>query len=284
MIRTTLTLGAAQSREIAVNALDRYLAMSAAPVRDSAETVVGVAVIFHDITRLKKLEEVRREFVANVSHELRTPLSIFQGYLEMLQENPNLPRPELVESLRVLRKHSQRLNTLVEDLLTLARLESRGNSLELAPVRLEEFLRAMEQDWKLKFSAKEVRFRLDLEPNLPEMTADSFRLEQVMHNLLENALKYTPAQGEVAVIAKQSSRLDGPDGARGDRVARRRHRQRHSGQPICRIFFSASIGRTKRAAAPLAAPAWGFPSSNTSSSSTMGAFMRKVLTERELPW
>jgi two-component system phosphate regulon sensor histidine kinase PhoR len=62
----------------------------------------------------------------------------------------------------------------------------------------------MEEDWRLKFLAKEVRFRLELEPELPEITADSFRLEQVMHNLLENALKYTPAQGEVVVAAKAS--------------------------------------------------------------------------------
>ncbi len=202
-IRAVLDEGAAQSREIALTSSGRHLAMSASPVRDSAGTILGVAAIFHDITLLKQLEEVRREFVANVSHELRTPLSIFQGYVELLQENPGMPREELERNLQVLRKHSTRLNLLVEDLLTLARLESRSrlDEMERAPLRIDALLRGVGEDWKLKFAAKQVAFRLETAPDLPAISGDAFRLEQVFYNLLENALKYTPVGGTVSIEA-----------------------------------------------------------------------------------
>lgn len=212
VVRTALSSGEAESREIALDASSRHLAMSAAPVRDSAGTILGVAAIFHDITRLKQLEQVRREFVANVSHELRTPLSIFQGHLEMLLDDPDLPREDLQHSLQVLQKHSQRLNALVADLLTLARLESRHGALALVPVQLGVLLQGISQDWTLKFSAKNVKFRLDITPDLPPVMADGFRIEQVMYNLLENALKYTPGGGEVAIVVRHGRHLQSPDG------------------------------------------------------------------------
>ena len=205
VIRTTLSTGEAKSREITVGISGRHLAMSAAPVRDASETVLGVAATFHDITQLKKLEQVRRDFVGNVSHELRTPLSIFQGHLEMLLEDPNLSPEERHNSLVVLKKHSQRLNALVEDLLTLARLESRHGSPELAPVHLDRILEEIAQDWKFKFSSNRIQFRCEVAPDLPPIHADAFRLEQVMYNLLDNARKYTPAGGEVIVIARPAS-------------------------------------------------------------------------------
>ena len=202
VVRTALKTSEPQSREIAVAAAGRHFAVSAAPVRDAAGAILGVAAIFHDITRLKQLEEVRREFVANVSHELRTPLSIFQGHVEWLRDNPDLPRAEQVESFQVLSKHSSRLNALVEDLLTLARLESRKDDLKLTPVWVAEFLRGIGADWKLKFNGKQVGFRLEIGVGDAAVLADSFRLEQVFTNLLENALKFTPSGGEVLIEAQ----------------------------------------------------------------------------------
>jgi len=202
VVRTALREGETESREVSIDLVGRHLAISAAPVRDAAGAVFGVAATFHDLTRLKQLEQVRREFVANVSHELRTPLSIFQGYLETLQETPDVPRDELQRSLQVLMRHSQRLNALVEDLLTLARLESRQGSVDLAPVDLQAFLFAMEQDWTLKFSTNRVRLKFDAAEGVPPLQGDVFRLEQVMYNLLDNARKYTPPGGEVTVSAR----------------------------------------------------------------------------------
>ncbi|MCX6966406.1 MAG: ATP-binding protein [Verrucomicrobia bacterium] len=214
VLRKALATGEVQFREIEMIASKRHLALSAAPVRDSAGAVLGVAATFHDISRVKQLEEVRRDFVANVSHELRTPLSIFQGYVEMLRENPELPREEISSTLQVLSKHSTRLNALVEDLLSIARLESRQDGLKLAPWDAARFLSSVEEDWRLKFQAQEVRFCIEIAPDLPSICVDHFKLEQVFNNLLENALKYTPAGGSVTLRAAQapaSGELSGTD-------------------------------------------------------------------------
>jgi two-component system phosphate regulon sensor histidine kinase PhoR len=201
LVRDALTAELATSREVILTTSAKHLAVSAAPVRDEKGVILGVAAIFHDITRLKQLEQVRKEFVANVSHELRTPLSIFQGYVEMMLEDADMPKDELVHSLQVLARHSNRLNALVEDLLTLARLESRSDDLKLAPVNLAEFFGALEEDWHLKFNEKKVNLIFDLQPDLPNILGDTFRLEQVFYNLLDNALKYTAANGQVTLKA-----------------------------------------------------------------------------------
>ena len=212
VLRRALTTGEAQFREIELTAPHRHLAMSAASVRDSAGNILGVAATFHDITRIKQLEEVRRDFVANVSHELRTPLSIFQGYLELLRENPELPREEMGRVLQVLSKHSTRLNALVEDLLSIARLESRRDELNLAPWDAPAFFRGVEEDWRLKFQTKEVHFCLEIAPDLPSICVDAFKLGQVFNNLLENALKYTPQHGNVTISAARALATAGTPG------------------------------------------------------------------------
>ncbi|MEI8233940.1 MAG: ATP-binding protein [Verrucomicrobiota bacterium] len=212
VLRQVLAEGEAQSREITLSHPSRHLAMSAAPVRDEADGILGAAVTFHDITRIHQLEEVRRDFVANVSHELRTPLSIFQGYVEMLREHPDLPREEIGKTLQILSKHSTRLNALVEDLLTLARLESRRDELEREPIDLAAFLRGVEIDWKLKFQGARIQFDAEVAPELPALCGDTFRLEQVFNNLLENALKYTPPEGAVTLRAQRAPAADGTPG------------------------------------------------------------------------
>jgi len=212
VLRKVMTTGEAQFREIALTAPSRHLAMSAAPVRDSVGAILGVAVTFHEITRIKQLEEVRRDFVANVSHELRTPLSIFQGYVELLRDNPDLPREEVAQTLQVLSKHSTRLNALVEDLLSIARLESRKDELKLASLNTAAFLREVAAGWKLKFEANQVSFCTEIAPDCPMLSADAFRLEQVFNNLLENALKYTPPQGSVVIHATRALATDGTPG------------------------------------------------------------------------
>ena len=175
--------------------------LSAVPLRDT-DGHPGVVMIFRDISRLKQLEEVRREFVANVSHELRTPLSIFQGYLETLIDSPGLSPEDAHPMLLVMNKHSRRLNALVEDLLILARLESREEKLTLAPLEVGNFLRESVADWKLRAAEKKIVLTAELSPGLPRITADSFRLEQVMGNLIDNAIKYTEPGGRVWLRAQ----------------------------------------------------------------------------------
>ncbi len=174
----------------------RHLALEATPIRESSGKI-AVLVICRDITRLKQLEDVRREFVANVSHELRTPLAIFQGYLENLLDNPDVAREALVEVLEILKRHSTRLNALVEDLLELARLESRAESLRLEPVDPRSLVANVAADWNLHAKAKGIHLSVECDEGAPVFEADAFRVEQVLSNLVENAIKYTDADGIV---------------------------------------------------------------------------------------
>ena len=202
IISAVLRTGAAQEREISRNGgrPARHFAVNAMPLRE-ARGNPGVVMILRDVTRLRQLEDVRKEFVANVSHELRTPLSIFQGYTETLIDNPDLPPEDARPMLDIMRKHSRRLNALVEDLLILARLESRDDKLQLAPLEVGKFLRESVTDWSLRSAEKKIALTADIAPGVPVISADAFRLEQVMGNLIENAIKYTNSGGSVTVRA-----------------------------------------------------------------------------------
>ena len=203
MIADALTTGTPQERELEVSRTDGHvLAVSAAPMRD-ASGELGARVLFRDITRLSRLEHIRRDFVANVSHELRTPLAIFQGWVENLQDNPEMSREDQITAFSVLEKHSRRLNALVEDLLTLARLEARREELDREPLDVSVFLAELNRDWSARTGSKHVNIRLEVADGIPAISADRMRIEQVFTNLLENAFKYTPTDGEIVLGAKR---------------------------------------------------------------------------------
>ena len=202
LVTSALKTGEPQSREITMSVAKppRHFAVHAVPMRDQAGGP-GVVTIVRDISRLKQLEDVRREFVANVSHELRTPLSIFHGYLENLLDAPTMPRKEQAEILEILRKHSCRLNALLEDLLTIARLESRHEELEKERLNLGDLLRGATADWAGKVREKKLTLTVEASRDLPAVWADPLRLEQVLNNLLENAVKYTNEGGQICLRA-----------------------------------------------------------------------------------
>jgi two-component system phosphate regulon sensor histidine kinase PhoR len=186
--------------ELATRGESIQLVLSASPLRDAAGQPRALVVV-RDVSRLRRLEEMRSELVANVSHELRTPLSIFHGYLENLLETPELVVGEVQSSLAVMRKHSLRMNALVEDLLTLARLESGRDLLEPEPTDMGAFLAETLQDWKPQAAAKGIRMELEAAGALPEPLLDARKLNQILANLLDNALKHTPAGGAVTLRA-----------------------------------------------------------------------------------
>lgn len=202
LVTTALRTGEPQSAEIEMTAArpPRHFAVHAEPMRDD-EGRPGVVAIFRDHSRLKQLEDVRREFVANVSHELRTPLSIFHGYVENLLDDPTMPRKEQAEVFAILRKHSLRLNALLEDLLILARLESRYDQLQREPLEPAAFLHGVLETWQERAAQKQLVLVPETPGDLPTLQADPMRLEQVLNNLLENAIKYSPAGGRITIRA-----------------------------------------------------------------------------------
>ena len=177
--------------------------LHAVATKNEAGEITGALVLFHDITELKKMDQVRRDFVANVSHELRTPLSILRGYIETLLDNPKTPPEELTRILRVMERHSDRLELLVEDLLTLARLESANPNLQMEKVDLSSFLPEMVRDWEKKVTSKQLNIIVDLPTGLPPIFADRTRLQEALYNLLDNAVKYSRERGEIRLSARQ---------------------------------------------------------------------------------
>lgn len=171
--------------------------------KNEAGEITGALILFHDITELKKMDQVRRDFVANVSHELRTPLSILRGYIETLLDSPKTPPEELTRILRVMERHSDRLELLVEDLLTLAQLESGNPNLQMGTVDLPSFLSEMVRDWEKKLTSKQLNMSVDVPPDLSPIHVDRTRLQEALYNLLDNAVKYSRQYGEIRLSARQ---------------------------------------------------------------------------------
>jgi two-component system, OmpR family, phosphate regulon sensor histidine kinase PhoR len=176
---------------------ERWLQVNAAAIFNSAGEREGTILVFHDLTRLKQLERTREEFVANVSHELRTPLSLIKGYVETLLEGAR-NNPEVAERfLRIIERNAQRLDLLIQDLLTISALESGRVKLNLQPVELRPLAEKVFTDLKARAEEKDVKLVNQLNDLIA--VADAHRLEQVFANLVDNAIKYGRAQGIVTV-------------------------------------------------------------------------------------
>jgi len=180
---------------------ERWLQVNAAAITNAAGERDGTILVFHDLTRLKQLERQREEFVANVSHELRTPLSLIKGYVETLLDGAK-DNPEVADRfLKIIERNSNRLDLLIQDLLTISALESGRMKLELSPVDLHALA-----DKVLNFlHTKAENKNVTLVNELPAITmnADANRLDQVLANLVDNAIKYGRAEGTVIVGGKK---------------------------------------------------------------------------------
>jgi len=199
-IQAALDHARARVAEVSAPDRKRQLQLTAVPITQNGEAS-GVVAVFHDISRLKQADEIRRDFVANVSHELRTPLSIFHGNLETLLEPGDLDENETRHIYEVMKRHSDRLNLLVNDLLSLARLESKEANLQLAEIKLRDFLEDVTGDWAKRLAGKNLRLELEVPDNFPTVHADERRLEEVVHNLLDNAVKYSHQKGRIVLNA-----------------------------------------------------------------------------------
>jgi two-component system phosphate regulon sensor histidine kinase PhoR len=176
---------------------ERWLRVNAAVISNSAGEREGMIMVFHDLTRLKQLERTREEFVANVSHELRTPLSLIKGYIETLLDGAR-NNPEVAERfLKIIERNTNRLDLLIQDLLTISALESGRMKLNLQPVDLHALAEKALNDLHSRAENKNVTLANEL-PLLP-IRADANRLDQVFANLVDNAIKYGRPNGKVTV-------------------------------------------------------------------------------------
>lgn len=159
--------------------------------------------VLHDITRQRKLEALRKEFVANVSHELRTPLSVIKGYIETLVDgHREMPIGDRDKFLHTIQRHTERLNSLLEDLLTLSRLESINPGLARESVALATLIGGILDDYRGRPASAQHRLNISLDPAVGAALIDPLKITQVFENLLDNALKYTPAGSHIDLSAR----------------------------------------------------------------------------------
>lgn len=176
----------------------RYLQINALALRSAAGVRDGALLVFHDMTRLRQLESVRQEFVANVSHELRTPLSLIKSAAETLIDGGKNDPVVTSRFLEIIEKHSDRLNLLIDDLLLLARLDSGRVELKLEPMPLRDAAQEALDDAALIARARGTELVNDV-PSGVLAEVDPDRLRQVLANLIANAIKYGRAQGRVTL-------------------------------------------------------------------------------------
>jgi len=168
------------------------------------QLLIGAVAVFHDITDLKALEKIRKDFVANVSHELRTPVSVIKGYAEtLLSEGRALPQEKAALFTGIIYSHAERLANLISDLLTLSRIESGALTLEPVPLRIDAAVGAAVRLLEPKAQAKGIRIiSTESLENMPAVLADPGKLEQVLVNLLENAVKFSTDHGTIILSAE----------------------------------------------------------------------------------
>jgi two-component system phosphate regulon sensor histidine kinase PhoR len=160
-----------------------------------------VILVFHDMTELRRLEIIRKDFVANVSHELRTPLTSIKGYIEALLDGAKDDPETSTKFLDIILKQSDRLNLILEDLLQLSKIESGQVQFKREPLHIQGVIERTLAMIKPLADKKGHRLVSFVEDNLPAVLGDEDRLMQVLSNLLDNAVKYTPEKGTIAVAA-----------------------------------------------------------------------------------
>ncbi|TAL24468.1 MAG: sensor histidine kinase, partial [Nitrospirae bacterium] len=186
------------AREIAVAyPKELYLMTTAVPFYYPVESekISGTILSLHDITQLKQLENVRKDFVANVSHEIKTPITAIRGFAETLLEGAIDDRENALKFLRTIKNHSVRLNSLVEDLLTLSRIELGDIKIEPANINLNDIVDTVFTTLRDKAGQKGIYLKKEIPNEISMITADRNRLIQILLNLVDNAIKFTEKGG-----------------------------------------------------------------------------------------
>ncbi len=194
-------------REIAIlGDPDVFLRAHGVTVRDALDLKIGALVVLHDVTRLKKLENIRRDFVANVSHELKTPVTSIRGFLETLKEGAIHDPENATRFLDILIRQTERLDMILEDLLSLSRIERDGERGEIVLEHkpLKDVIDAVGKSCSQKAQAKNIALEFDVEGHLVGRINPTL-LEQAVVNLVENAIKYSDPNKTVQVQARKTN-------------------------------------------------------------------------------
>lgn len=182
-----------------INPEPKYYRIQATPLVGDDDTHGGVLVLLHDITERKQLEDMRTEFVTNISHELRTPLTSIKGFLETLLSGA-LNEPETAQRfLDIMYKETERLTNLVNELFHLSKIEERRVVHRWQKIQLNEIIKTVTTMFMAQAKEKNIELKVDINSDLLPVFGDSDMLTQVLINLVDNAMKYSPSDGEVHI-------------------------------------------------------------------------------------
>ena len=200
------------SRELEVTyPKDLYLMVTASPfyAHRSDGELSGIVLTFHDITRLKKLEEIRKDFVANVSHEIKTPITAIKGFAETLIEGALDDKENALKFLLTIKQNSERINSLVDDLLTLSRVELGDIKIQKDTVNLDDIIDTVFTILKEKANRKNLYLRKEVPSETGELRADKDRLIQLLLNLVDNGIKFTEKGGVTVMVKSEKIKRHG---------------------------------------------------------------------------
>jgi len=204
-IALELDLNKSGEKTIEVNVVS--ILPSSRRIDEDSEGIRGAIAVFHDITRLKELEKIRQDFVANVSHELRTPLTTIKGYAETLLDGA-LKEDQAFQFVQVIKRHTDRLAKIVEDLLVLSKIETKEFQLKVEVISVQNSINDIIDFVKDPADKKKISLSRNEIPSSLAVLADRSYLEQILINLLDNAIKYTPEGGRVIVSAVEKDSKD----------------------------------------------------------------------------
>jgi two-component system, OmpR family, phosphate regulon sensor histidine kinase PhoR len=193
--------GGSSAREIELSGLKpRQLLVRAAPIAGESRAIFAV---FVDVTEMRRLESMRREFVANVSHELRTPVTAIRSAAETLKSVPEKDIESRSAFMEMIDRNAERLQELIEDLLDLSRIESRGIRLSFEPLDLRSVFAHVVSLFEERAAKKHIRLTIDVPGELPPVESDRRALEHILTNLVDNAVKYCKSDADITLRARQ---------------------------------------------------------------------------------
>lgn len=191
------------SREIILDNIEPViLSVSISEVHDHPEEEKTM-IVFHDVTRLKKLEQIRIDFVANVTHEIRTPLTAIIGYLETIKDGAINNIEETKKFIDIILRQAERLNRLVEDLLTISNIEMKETKLNFERISLNTAIANVISLVEGKAHLKKITMNSSVRENIAQVRADRDKLTQIFVNILDNAIKFTPDGGNISITAEE---------------------------------------------------------------------------------
>lgn len=177
----------------------RYFEVYGVPILGMNEEWKGILLVFHDITEIKKLEQVRKDFVANVSHELKTPITSIKGFTETLLDGAKEDKVALDQFLKIILEESDRLQTLILDLLELSKIEQQGYTLSIRSMNINQVINEILPILDRKAGEKDIQLIVEGAEKEVLIEGDFYRLKQIFINLVSNAISYTPNGGVITI-------------------------------------------------------------------------------------